>query len=421
MASGSSLTLASPNYPAAYDYRTKCGWIIKPTSRNVVLTLRFDTFDLQPVNIAGKCPDFLKLNRTRYCGNNIPRIITATNVTRYKVIFKTNGGQNYKGFQCTVTANNPNTDNCSCGDRGQARRSPKDLSVAKAEFPWQAALVVTNTSEPFCGASIIYEHWLLTSAACAQRIKHNKCNYNVIVGTHNLSVAAPEHTRLPIRKVVIHPGYDIGETHSKHNVALIRLKTAIPFQRRDAAPVCLPHPNTDYTNQTAILTGWGTDTGSSRVVEKVAVRTVGRSACAQQYNGRGVVITTDWLCAAAPDNTSQQRLCQAGPGGPLVVKVDESQAKKGGRYVQVGVAAFNDGCSLPSGHPPAGDLHQCYQIPELDHQDCCCRQHLPVEELWSRLFPSTNIKASIQNRGKKSKKREENAFSRPEGEVYSRM
>lgn len=51
---------------------------------------------------------------------------------------------------------------------------------------------------------------IASTFACVCRIKRNKCNYEVVVGTHNLSVATSEETRHLIRKVVIHDGYDNG-------------------------------------------------------------------------------------------------------------------------------------------------------------------------------------------------------------------
>ncbi|KAG7174410.1 Plasma kallikrein-like 2, partial [Homarus americanus] len=327
---GTSLILTSPNFPAAYDYRTKCGWTIRPTSRNVVLALSCDTFVLQEPSSSGE-----------YCGSNIPLSITTTNITRFRVTFKTNGQKNFKGFHCTVRTSNPNTDHCSCGVRGQARSSPTQERVGHWEFPWLAALVKAKTSIPFCGASVISERWVLTSAACAERVKYNKYNYEVIVGGHNLSVTAPGQTGQPIRKVFIHPRYNSG----------LYLKEVIVFRgsrmgvvKEGPLPVCLPDldAHTNLTSYRAILTGWGTGEETTGVVRKVVVRTMNGSTCLQRYQGHNVSISDSSLCAA-PVSETHRDFYKAELGGPLVRVREEGGGE--GRYQQIGVASFSDASS----------------------------------------------------------------------------
>ncbi|XP_069939815.1 serine protease 33-like [Cherax quadricarinatus] len=339
------MSITSPNYPAAYDYHTKCGWLLKPTSRKVVVTMSCQVFDLEGVNNAGECSDFLKIQRMKYCGSGIPQSIIATNITRFKVIFKTNQRGNYKGFQCTVKATNPNTDHCSCGISGKTTSVSE--KVEPGEFPWQAALVaVKEPATPFCGASVIHESWVLTSATCAHRMKYNKYNYEVVVGGHIIDAAATRLVHAPVRRILIHPRYHPDVT--ENNVALVHLKEALTFSSDGVLPVCLPHPLTNYTTHTAILAGWGAETGTSPVLRKVAVRIMTEADCTLLHHRHTDIVTA--FCAA-PVNATHRPPCEADLGGPLVVHEGSAEGAVG-RYVQVGVAAHSDGCKVDNPRLP---------------------------------------------------------------------
>ncbi|KAK4291563.1 hypothetical protein Pmani_035623 [Petrolisthes manimaculis] len=253
----SPLTLSSPNYPAAYDYHTSCGWFIRPSSRRVVSRFTCPSFELQKMKQDGRCPDYLKVNQVKYCGHNPPRSITITNVTLIKVAFHTNGNRNYGGFQCTVTTTNPNTDKCACSvlpDGGKRKGVKKKKEGQQQQHPWLASLVPTHgtTSDIFCSASVISERFLLTSAACAFKIKYNKYNYEVLITGTTTSM------RLAIRKVFLHPDYIPDVAHSESNVGLIYLKEAIQFGSVTmVVPVCLPSTRYHFHSGPATFSGWG--------------------------------------------------------------------------------------------------------------------------------------------------------------------
>ncbi|KAK7022742.1 hypothetical protein SK128_021285 [Halocaridina rubra] len=343
---GSSVTLMSPNFPASYDYSTKCGWSIRPVTANVVLTVNCDTFQLQDVNEAGKCPDYLEVKDTRYCGSIGPQNITATNLKIFKVMFKSNTLKNYGGFRCTVKASNHNTDGCSCGARGTPTSPRSSHTPTKYEFPWMAALVMTGASQPFCGASIIYENFFLTSGSCIQRIKHNKYNYEVLVGAQNLSLVGKMEVRHDIKKVFLHDKYKSGVAHSDYNIGLVQVKTPVDFSQKEVRPVCLPRDSyLEDEEQVALLTGWGTKAGSPDVLKKVETTILDRNACEDLYNNTGVSLKASWLCATQVNNATS--ICDDDTGGPLVTRRED------GRYEQVGVAIFGEGCnSNQTTYPP---------------------------------------------------------------------
>ncbi|KAK3867191.1 hypothetical protein Pcinc_027340 [Petrolisthes cinctipes] len=280
----SSLSLSSPNYPAAYDYHTSCGWFIRPTSRGVVSRLTCPSFELQKVKKDGRCPDYLKVNQVKYCGHNNPRSITITNVTMIKVAFHTNGKKNYGGFQCTVTTTNPNTDKCACSvlSDGGKRKGVKEGQ--QQQHPWLAYLVPVHgtTSDIFCTASVVSERFLLTSAACASRIKYNKYNYEVLVGPTT-------SMRLAIRKVFLHPGYIPDVAHSEGNVALIYLKEWVQFGDV-LVPVCLPSSHYHFQSGPATFSGWGHK--ASGRPEVLQIETIPWENCTQGFQKKGCVSVT---------------------------------------------------------------------------------------------------------------------------------
>jgi len=41
--------------------------------------------------------------------------------------------------------------------------------AVSGSWPWQVGLTTPGESQPFCGASIISSHWILTAAHCVER------------------------------------------------------------------------------------------------------------------------------------------------------------------------------------------------------------------------------------------------------------
>ncbi|XP_045104661.1 transmembrane protease serine 11D-like [Portunus trituberculatus] len=305
VAGGDTLTLTSPNFPASYDYFSLCGWTIWPTSRNVVLKLRCDNFYLQESK-NGICRDFLRIQQVKYCGSNIP-VFSTRNITKLSITFHSNGRLNYPGFQCSLTASNPNTQQCVCGEPGSTRAE---------DAPWLAALVAANGSQAFCSASIVREHWVLTSATCAVRIKHNKYNYAVRVGMDQDTGGG---MLIPIRRVVLHPASFHGLPHTDANLALIHLKQAITFQNGVALPVCLPLSPAHHrpASPSPKWRGWR----GAEVVEQ---------ECPPAHQGAG------WLCGQPADSCHPEK---GDLGSPLVAR------NEGRGWMQVGVTVGGDICT----------------------------------------------------------------------------
>ncbi|XP_064079741.1 enteropeptidase-like [Macrobrachium nipponense] len=341
-----SLTLMSPNFPASYEYNTRCGWSLRPVSKSVSLRLNCDAFHLQGINDVGRCPDFLEIMETRYCGSEPPRNITATNLKRLKIVFKSNARDNYKGFKCTVEGTNSNTQGCSCGTGGggppESPPQPTGSPTNNSSFtPWVAAIVKADTDVPFCSASVIFEDWLLTSASCVERIKYNKYNYAVFVGARNVTSDTRSRNLHQIKRVLIHHDYNSDRTTlSGSDIGLVQLTAPVDFRTQNIRPICLPgDPSLELTGRRAVFTGWRTDYGTvEATVDNQENLLLSQISCKRSFQDTDTRINNSWLCSSLRD---QPNACfsEEDLGGPLMVRSDS------GRYVQVGIALHSSGCT----------------------------------------------------------------------------
>ena len=95
----------------------------------------------------------------------------------------------------------------------------------------------------------------------------------------------------------------------------------------DVRPICLPDPDLDYDNVTAVVTGWGNMnlTGPrADVLQEVNVSTITNQECAEYLGQRR--ISSAMICAGAPGKDA----CKGDSGGPLAVLGSD------GRYSQIG-------------------------------------------------------------------------------------
>ena len=144
------------------------------------------------------------------------------------------------------------------------------------EFPWMARVVSGFPSELpktwNCGGSIISNSKILTAAHCVLRPRTNETPtfINVIVGHSNIS--SEKAVSVPVRKILIHKGYNRPFPDTKDDLALLKLTQNLTFSHT-IQPIRLPSKNHDdedliKNENSFFVAGWGQ--AIDNVAEKIA-------------------------------------------------------------------------------------------------------------------------------------------------------
>lgn len=170
-------------------------------------------------------------------------------------------------------------------------------------------------------------------------------------GEHNVYKKEGTEQDLEVEKSIMHPRYDPATSFYNHDIALVRLRSAIVFTD-DVRPICLgPRSFSETLLQSgtlATISGWGRLHFNGRTAETLQVAEVpyvDRSDCKESSSER---ITHYMFCAGYQDASKDS--CQGDSGGPHanqynglwfltgIVSWGEECAKKGkyGVYTQVG-------------------------------------------------------------------------------------
>ncbi len=201
------------------------------------------------------------------------------------------------------------------------------------EFPWQVSIGFQRADGSifsFCGGSLIAPDWVLTAAHCDVRPGEK-----VIV--ERLDLRTDEGEVIDIAEVKNHEGYNPQTNDS--DIALLRLASPASAQ-----PIGLIEADTNLAGPENDLTvsGYGLleeEGQASPTLQKVTVPIISNIICQVKYDGTGVSITENMLCAGSPGKDS----CQGDSGGPGMV-VDTGL----GDFRLAGVVSFGIGCARAS-------------------------------------------------------------------------
>ena len=109
-------------------------------------------------------------------------------------------------------------------------------------------------------------------------------------------------------------------------------------------PVCLPHPESDYTSRNCYVTGWGKDAFGSNgefqyILKEVMVPVWGHRSCEDSLRqtrlGRSYELDEGMVCAGGEEGKDA---CKGDGGGPLVCQVDD------GSMELAGLVSWGIGC-----------------------------------------------------------------------------
>lgn len=126
--------------------------------------------------------------------------------------------------------------------------------AANDQFPYQAWLRQNfqNRSFSFCGATILSNRFVLTSAQCTQERFSKPSNVQVVVGALRIGTNG---TRYAIERIVIHPFYDNQTLFAA--LAVLRTEETIAFTNSVRA-IALPTTEPSFNGHLeATVSGWG--------------------------------------------------------------------------------------------------------------------------------------------------------------------
>jgi len=341
-----------------YGSKTRCGVTYKPQRRGKTkcTKIKFSctTFDLPNKSGPPKCKkgDKLKVGKQFFCKTKSPEVESTKPI---KLMFLSDKKDSSGAATCTImcadtaTAPPPTTTtgpgsgsgDCKCGLAKRVSRIVGGQEAEVNEYPWQAGLVSTGSTKPWCGGSLVNSKWVLTAAHCTAG--ENANSIQILLGDHKTN--KNDHVVFNVASINDHQSYDSQTTD--YDFSMIKLTTAVDWAAHpDIRPVCLPATTgNDYSGVTATVTGWGTTSSGgsqSKTLLEVDVGVISNNQCSNDYGYSSSWITDTMLCAVVPGGGKDA--CQGDSGGPLVATSGDG-VTPGQNYDLIGVVSWGIGCA----------------------------------------------------------------------------
>ncbi|XP_032394031.1 tryptase-2 [Etheostoma spectabile] len=186
-----------------------------------------------------------------------------------------------------------------------------------------------------CGATIVSDDWLMTSASCVKRNPEPDWRRSMAwVNVHALRTDRAKY--MDLTTALPHPDYQAN--NYAHDIALIKLKKKVDFKKM-GAKVNLPSAADNFSPSSECwITGWG-NVGIGvplpypETLQQLKIPILPSDVCDAKYPD----LAADTLCAG--DMAGGKDACPGDYGGPLMCR-----AKSG--FVQVGIMSHGN-CGLP--------------------------------------------------------------------------
>ncbi|XP_052785094.1 plasma kallikrein-like [Mya arenaria] len=206
-------------------------------------------------------------------------------------------------------------------------------------WPW-LVLLVDDLGYISGSGVLIDQHVILTSAQHFEGYGYDLYdmdvrNWRIYAGEYNISTTDPNEQRYHIKRVVIHPGYNI--TSLEADIALVITSAPITFNDH-TRPGCLPTQATKAPVGTlCYLPGWGgtRNTGNEEVMNQVDLPILDDSVCMQHDP---YFIPNTEMCAGYENKGKDW--CWDDLGSPLMSKANS------GAWVIQGLASSGGNCTL---------------------------------------------------------------------------
>ncbi|XP_014211430.1 trypsin-like [Copidosoma floridanum] len=241
------------------------------------------------------------------------------------------------------------------------------------EFPYQVSLqwgwLPFLPHSHFCGGSIINSTWVVTAAHCVSAMKEfpKTVTFLVKAGKHDIDKLELSEQISSISKSFIHDRYNDSAGVSPYDIALIKLKIPLVFNKR-VAPVALPEKDSDPEG-IVTLSGWGAVNNNTRdpnypsILQTADMPIIDRKTCnnAIEMLGReanqtlkDMVDETNICTGPLSGGTAA---CSGDSGGPLTLRKNGGNSSElvgivswgiipcgrvGGPSVYVRVSSFRD-------------------------------------------------------------------------------
>lgn len=219
----------------------------------------------------------------------------------------------------------------------------------EGDFGWQISLEYNGNHN--CGGVLVNNITLITAAHCVssklgrnvQILPYNV--HTVVLGTHNLR---NRDNNTVVRKVVnvkVHPEY--GQTRFAHDIAVVKLDSAVEFSNY-ILPACIPESANNYAGKTGVASGYGR-TGqfdpTSPILLEVKLPIQSAAKCSEAIAPYNKEVE---ICAGFEGGNVTT--CAGDSGGPLHIKVEQSESNKTrGSWDVIGLTSYGYSDCLQGG------------------------------------------------------------------------
>jgi secreted trypsin-like serine protease len=205
-------------------------------------------------------------------------------------------------------------------------------------YPWVVSVGVRkkpHTMGHFCGGVLINEFWVATAAHCIAKqtlvngsvkfVPDDAKKIDVLVGSNMLN----EGKVIGIQVAKIYPDYDVFKNVPIHDVALLKLESAIDNKRapRELVKPEIAQRALDDPEESFLIAGWGRlsygkDQPLSNDLLQAYVPIIQFQKC-QSPDMYGSLLRDDMVCAGLTTGTTGVvDACQGDSGGPAILYVD---------------------------------------------------------------------------------------------------